>query len=276
MLNEDFYKEVSGYSDDDLVTIIETQKDLYSIEEMEVLEEELQVRAQKDKNLFAKMPKEKRKMLLAAINEENCEIRCPKCDGPNPFLNSVCDFCGYNLEGEKEKVFEQPYDNSEMSSKAQYDFKKKLEKYRKEHGDPTEEVEAMLFAQAVELQTLKAPSSAQFCDLEQMTVSRELNGSYIVSGFVDSQNSYGAYIRDSFTLTVFKDEAEWKSADKFVPEGQKRSIGAVLIFISIAIDVVAGILIWQNDFDFASYRFLLIASGILFVIGLGIQLFSRK
>ena len=258
----EFQKEVESYSDEDLEIIINTQRDLYDTDEMLFMEEEMLRRKEKKKEqIIAKLPK---------------EIKCPKCDGPNPFQNTICDFCGYNLEDEKEKAFEQPYENSEMSSIAQYDFKKILEKYRKEHGEPTEEIEAMLFAQAVALQTLKSPASAQFCDLEQMTITRETNGSYIVSGFVDSQNSYGASIRNPFTLTVFKDETEWKSADNFVPSEQKHSIGMVLILISIAIDLVAGILIWQNDFDLASYRFFLIAGGILFVIGLVIHLFSRK
>lgn len=37
----------------------------------------------------------------------------------------------------------------------------------------------------------------------------------MVSGYVDSQNSYGAMIRTPFTLKVYKDQTGWKSADKF-------------------------------------------------------------
>ena len=83
-----------------------------------------------------------------------------------------------------------------VNNKAQYDYQQKINAYREVVGeDPTEETEAMLFAQAIELQLLKAPASAQFCALEQMSFGILPNGAYRVSGFVDAQNSYGAMVR---------------------------------------------------------------------------------
>ena len=76
-------------------------------------------------------------------------------------------------------------------------------------------VEAKLFAQAIELQLLKAPATAQFCSLEEMTVTSS-GDVYIVGGYVDSQNSYGAVVRTPFKITVFKENGVWKNADKFV------------------------------------------------------------
>ena len=105
--------------------------------------------------------------------------------------------------------------NESVSQTAQFEYKKRLDAYRESGKEITELTEAALFAQAVELQTLKAPASAVFCPVEEMTITNE-NGVYIVQGYVDSQNSYGAMIRTPFKCTVVKKDDGWKSADRFV------------------------------------------------------------
>lgn len=52
---------------------------------------------------------------------------------------------------------------------------------------------------------LKAPATAQFVGV---SVS-ELSGSYAVTGSVDSQNSFGALVRSSFTCTIHSDGDKW-------------------------------------------------------------------
>ena len=85
--SEAFQKELSSYSDDDLELIIETQKELFSTEEMQMLEQELEKRKQaKHAQIIASLPK---------------EIICPKCDGINPFDNNTCQFCGWVLDKKK-------------------------------------------------------------------------------------------------------------------------------------------------------------------------------
>ena len=135
-------------------------------------------------------------------------------------LKNVLNEC--NLLGFKEVnsvvaekvIYSATETNYTMSNMAQNTFNQKKEEAEKANRDIDIFTEAKLFAQSVELQLLKAPASAQFCSLEEMTVT-EINGVYTVSGYVDSQNSYGAMIRTPFVLKVYKDETGWKSADKF-------------------------------------------------------------
>lgn len=135
-------------------------------------------------------------------------------------LKTVLSDC--NLTGFKDAnsviaekiVYSATETNYTMSNMAQNAFNQKKEEAENANVDMDIITEAKLFAQSVELQLLKAPASAKFCSLEEMTVT-EINGVYTVSGYVDSQNSYGAMIRTPFVLKVYKDETGWKSADKF-------------------------------------------------------------
>jgi len=106
--------------------------------------------------------------------------------------------------------------NEQVSSKAQFDFNKRLEVFQKDSAKIIDEgIEAKLFAQAVEAQTLKAPATAIFANIDEMTITQD-NGVYIVAGWVDSQNSYGAMIRTPFKIRVVKNNGTWKTVDKFV------------------------------------------------------------
>ena len=103
-------------------------------------------------------------------------------------------------------------DFSNTSEMAWLEFLKRKEQY----DCISERDEAALFAQCVELQVLKAPATAQFPAFEQMVVNGS-NGHYNVSGFVDSQNSYGASIRSQYTYNIEKDgNGKWKCTDQFV------------------------------------------------------------
>lgn len=91
-----------------------------------------------------------------------------------------------------------------------------FEKKKVEYPTLSERDAAALFAQCVELQVLKAPATAKFPTFDEMIVNGS-NGHYSVSGFVDSQNSYGASIRSNYTYNVEIDASgKWKCTNQFV------------------------------------------------------------
>ena len=106
-------------------------------------------------------------------------------------------------------------DYSNTSALAQVQFSKKKAELEAAGQTLSERDEAALFAQCVELQVLKAPATAVFPPLNEMVVQGS-DGKFSVSGFVDSQNSYGATIRSNYTYNIEKTEGTWKCTDTFV------------------------------------------------------------
>jgi hypothetical protein len=96
-----FADEVEQYTDDDLELIITTQRNLYSQDEWDTLlseqcKRQLLKQKQYDEWVATRIPE---------------TIPCEKCDGPNPFSNDVCGFCGYRLDKAKYYTDEYYIDN---------------------------------------------------------------------------------------------------------------------------------------------------------------------
>lgn len=97
MVQSNFMAELEKYTLDELELIYETQKDLYSAEEMDLILQRIDA-----------LKAEEKKKLDAWIEEKlPKEIRCPKCDGPNSFSNDCCDFCGHKFN--KSKYYDPEY-----------------------------------------------------------------------------------------------------------------------------------------------------------------------
>ena len=77
------------------------------------------------------------------------------------------------------------------------------------NAELTEELEAMLYAKAIQTTLLKAPATAQFCELNEMSINKTVE-QYTVSGYVNAQNSYGALIRTPFVFNISKKDNQWK------------------------------------------------------------------
>jgi len=117
------YEEIKEYSYDDLELILETQRDLYSVEEMEYIESRLNELKEIEKvERLKKLPK---------------EIICPKCDQPNPFENDVCIFCQFQLD--KSKYFRDDYspetDEDNYDQEDDKSFEHKTNPYSCEKAD---------------------------------------------------------------------------------------------------------------------------------------------
>lgn len=147
--------------------------------------------------------------------------------------------------------------NEVMSQKAQYAYANFRNEYEQGATAIDEVAEAKMFAKAVQLQLLKTPASAVFCSMEEMSVLPIGEGAYSVSGYVDSQNSYGAMLRNQFNLTVFKDEnGIWKNANRFVSTAA--SVNSSIISHTIlwwVLGIIGTIITLAISFAFTSSMF---------------------
>ena len=105
----DIYDEIKDYTIDELELIISTQKDLYSDEEMKQIQSLL-------KEKQAQHDAERRAELMARLPDT---ILCPKCDGPNPFSNEKCCFCGQILDKSKyytDEYYDTPIEDDDIDT----------------------------------------------------------------------------------------------------------------------------------------------------------------
>lgn len=86
-INQEFISELRAYSVDDLELIKDTQQDLYTEDEMKVI--------------YTIIEEKRRALEKEQLTKLPTEIKCHKCDGPNPFQNEQCQFCGCKLDKQK-------------------------------------------------------------------------------------------------------------------------------------------------------------------------------
>lgn len=73
--------------------------------------------------------------------------------------------------------------------------------------------DAWVCAEEVVRQNLKSPSSAKFCTYPEATIKDKGNNEYMITGWVDADNSFGASVRTDFTVTLTLTEKGYKDAE---------------------------------------------------------------
>ena len=121
------------------------------------------------------------------------------------------------------------------NQRAQDEYRKKLEEFTAENGSATIEQEAILYAQAYQMQLTKNPAAVKFPSLENFRVVA--NGdAYTVSGYYDATNSYGAQVRGEMKLNLTQKEGKWVCTDKHV---SLQKIYLYFLLGSILVSVIA-------------------------------------
>lgn len=96
---------------------------------------------------------------------------------------------------------------------------------------------------------LKSPLSAILCDAEEFVIRITENNTYIIEGYVNSQNSYGAMIKTDFTVNAQHKNDSWIVEKTAI--GVKNAIiyaknfitNYILISVFVAIIAVIGVLV---------------------------------
>lgn len=76
--------------------------------------------------------------------------------------------------------------------------------------------EAWVYATDYVKANLKAPSTAKFCKSIDAVITSMGNDKYEVSGYVDSENGFGANIRTDFTVSLVLTEDGYKEASLII------------------------------------------------------------
>ena len=97
--------------------------------------------------------------------------------------------------------------NTEMNKKARVNFKKAMEK-QFPNQELTEQEEAILFSQEFHRFFLKNPAGSKFPAFDEYEVQKT-ETTYIIKGFCDATNSYGAQVREAHAYEVYKNNGEW-------------------------------------------------------------------
>lgn len=98
------------------------------------------------------------------------------------------------------------------NERAQKVYRERLKEYIEQNGVPSREQEAILYAQAYHTQIMVNPDSARFPSIEEFSVS----SSYVVAGYVEGNNAYGAKVRGEMEHNLIKKDGIWICMDKYV------------------------------------------------------------
>ncbi len=89
-------QELNNLTKDDIELILSDQKELYSEEEILIIEETHKLLIEKE--------------ILDKINSRPEEISCPKCDGTNSSKSDKCQYCEYIFKDHDSIITNEKYD----------------------------------------------------------------------------------------------------------------------------------------------------------------------
>ncbi len=75
------------------------------------------------------------------------------------------------------------------------------------------DADAWVCAQEVVREELKAPDTANFCSYPSAQITKIGENRYIVKGYVDAENGFGATVRTHFTVTLTLTSSGYKNAE---------------------------------------------------------------
>lgn len=82
------------------------------------------------------------------------------------------------------------------------DYYERLAEKSSSGNSSSESTNAKICAQKAVEDNLKSPSTAKFCSYSEMTATNLGDNRWKVTGYVDAQNSFGATIREEWTVTL--------------------------------------------------------------------------
>ncbi len=124
--------------------------------------------------------------------------------------------------------------DSALNQKARKEFQKII-KNKYNNIELSEKQEAILFSQAYKLLGLKNPSAAKFPEFDEYEVNKT-EDVYKISGYTDCTNSYGAQVREAYSLEILKQDNEWSCISD-------TSLGTLIAIIVILLLIFAPVII---------------------------------
>lgn len=96
---------------------------------------------------------------------------------------------------------------------AEKDLKQKIEQVKKQQSaGRSAATSAYVYAEEAVKQKLKSPSTAKFPYYDTDSLSKSSDGSYTISSYVDSQNSFGAMIRSQWSCKMKPVSGGWSAS----------------------------------------------------------------
>ena len=89
---------------------------------------------------------------------------------------------------------------------------------------------------------LKAPLTAVLCKNEEMQISKVSENTYSIEGYVNSQNSYGAFISTDFKVSASFINGQWSVSNPVVGEKNAKEYAKNFAVNYIAISIFVAVM----------------------------------